>query len=173
MVCLLLVGVTRVMGTGVEDPVPIGGQTLTFGRISIAVPDGWFRATPAMEQEYDAYGFIYVMKRDDPEQADAKCVVRIERNVDDFASDEELTRYRAIVESRLTASGWVKGEMQVQGVQSSCYRRVEDDMTTYLIQIESSRSLVTTYTVIPKSEAGYPKVALTFLQAIRIASATE
>jgi hypothetical protein len=150
------------------EPEPVGGTNLEFGRVTLSAPEGWYRATPEMEKEYDAYAFIYVMKRNDPNQADAKCIVRLEKEIDDFNTVKELETYYSNVETRMTKSGWRKGSLSVGGRTLSCYRITENDMTTFLVQIPFGTSSISTYTIIPKSEAGYPKVALTMLDAFRL-----
>lgn len=167
--CRWLLFILLAWGTGFADePAYIGGQTLAFGRVTLVVPDGWYRATPAMEKEYEAYAFIYVMKRDDPQNAEAKCIVRLEKEIDDFATAGQLSSYYANVEGRLTKSGWKKGSLPVNGATLACYRTTDDAMTTFLVQIPFGKSSISTYTVIPKGEAGFPKVALKLLEAFRL-----
>jgi len=167
--CLWLLFILLAFGTGFADePAYVGGQNLAFGRVTLLAPDGWFRATPEMEKEYEAFAFIYVLKRDDPQTADAKCIVRLEKEIDDFETVRELASYYSNVEGRLTKSGWKKGSLPVNGSSLACYRITEGEMTTYLVQIPFGKSSISTYTVIPKSEAGFPKVALKLLEAFRL-----
>lgn len=166
---LLILLLPFALGAGrADEPADIGGKDLAFGRVTLKAPAGWYRATPAMEKEYEAFAFIYVMKRDDPEAADAKCIVRLEKEIDDFAAARELSNYYANVEGRLTKSGWKKGTLPVNGSRLACYRITDGEMTTYLVQIPFGKSSISTYTVIPKGQAGFPKVAVKLLEAFRL-----
>jgi hypothetical protein len=166
---LVVTGVVVAAGSWAADPQPVGGQVVELGRISVVAPDGWFRATPEMEAEFEAWAFIYVSHSDDPELAEARQIVRIEREIDDFAAPVELETYYRNVESRLTASGWRRGELEIGGRPLACYRYTDDEETTYLVQIPFGATSVTTYTVQPKVQAGFPKSALRFLEQISVA----
>jgi hypothetical protein len=154
-------------GTLGADPTSVGGTTLKIEKLTIQVPGGWFRAEPEMESAEEAFIFFYLKSDQPDDDAEVRSMVRIEKLIDEFASGAEIPAFYAQVEKNLTASGWKKGQVRVNGKPLACYMDPNgEEETTYLVQLPLGAVSITTYTVVPRKGAGFPKAALTFLENI-------
>ena len=152
---------------GVQKPIYIGGRRLSLSRnLSVQVPEGWHRADKGDEKREEAYLFMYTGKNFDPEKNIPFGYLRINFETNGFATQKERAAFEKNVENRLVNSGWSKGELSINRKNVLCLMTEDESGTTYLAMIPFGLNSISTYTMIPKKGAGFPKFSIRFLQSI-------
>jgi hypothetical protein len=156
-----------VLGADAE-PYSVSGKPLVLGDIVLEPEQGWYRAPKSVEDEYEAQVLLYVANSGDEAKAEARYMLRFERELDRFASETEVARYLKNAEARLLRSGWSKGAIDLSGKKIDAYRRTNDESTTYLMLLPFKLATQTVYAVLPKASAGLPKSVATLLAGARL-----
>lgn len=165
-----LVATFATIGFCANPPVQVGGQEVALGQVRVLVPEGdWYREDPEAEAGEEAAIFYYRGVDAPDDEALPRYMVRIEDTVDTFSSATELAAFYRRVEKNLVASGWKQGRIPFKGQVQACYINASGtDETTFLVQLPFKTKSLTTYVVVPRTGAGFPKSALPFLEAITV-----
>jgi hypothetical protein len=153
-----------------ENAFSVENETITLGGVEVAPGTGWFRASADVEAEKDANVLVYASNSADPEKAEARYLVRFNKAIDDFESEEHIARFQKIIQESLTEDGWVKGSVTVGTNALACYQSTDEESggTVYMIMLPFGLHAQTVYVLLPKANAGLPKSAAQMLGKVRL-----
>ena len=153
-----------------ENAFSVENETITLGGVEVTPGTGWFRAEASVEAEQNANVLVYAANSGDAEKAEARYMVRFNKAIDDFESEEHIARFQKIIQGSLTEDGWVKGSVTVGTNALACYQSTDEDNegTVYMIMLPFGLHAQTVYVVLPKANAGLPKSAVQMLGKVRL-----
>lgn len=143
----------------------VGGKTIRLGVLSIAVPEGWYRAEKKDEEESQAYLFLCIPRdREDP-----VCLLNIAY---DFNEQEEgaqqIPDFLKFSREYLEEDGeWKAIPLKIGGRNVQCLRNTDSgDESLLMVQYVLKTCIPSIYVFIPSRNAVLPAEAAAFIAGI-------